>query len=121
MTSFPFLFCPSYAEDRGRRTGASPSGSAPRDVPGILRKQMELGAAIGAPVTERAWELPAAGATHARSVGGHRPGAGRVRRGDRLRRRHLPAHRVAGVVGRGHRARPARGPQMAGAARPTVE
>jgi hypothetical protein len=37
------------------------------------REPMDLGTAIGSLVTERAWELPAAGASLCRRPGGQRP------------------------------------------------
>lgn len=65
------------------------------------REPLDLGAAIGALVTERAWELPAAGATLRERWGGHRPRARRARRRGRLRRRLRPGHGVPGVGGLG--------------------
>jgi hypothetical protein len=44
------------------------------------REPLDLGTAIGSLVSERAWELPAAGAALRRRPGGQRPGPRRVRR-----------------------------------------
>jgi len=63
------------------------------------REPMALGAAIGALVAERAWELPHRRRFPAPVVGSHRPRRARSRR--RLRCRLRPAHRLPGIGGLG--------------------
>ncbi|MDQ1051961.1 hypothetical protein QFZ76_010286 [Streptomyces sp. V4I2] len=88
------------ARKNGNTRTAKPKPLATSAIRRDGREPMGLGAAIGVLVTERACELPAAGATAA-VVGGHRPRVRRARRGGRLRRGLRPAHRVSGVGGLG--------------------
>lgn len=102
------------AQKNGGGRTAQPKPRTTRVVRRDGREPMGLGAAIGALVTERAWELPAAGATLRARWEAIAPRARRARRRRVVRRRLRPAHRVPGVGGLGDEAAPGAGPHHRG-------